>query len=530
MLKTNRKIILLSIVLFFFLFNTNLYSLVLQSKKQNIYDVKNPTNNSSNNNKFKYPIDSPLEYFIEFPENSRNEKKEELQSSETNNLNNYEFNDNELNDSEIVSEEDFINDNSSDDSLFSDFQETFWKNQGEIAIESRLFKNDHNSFSEDSGLSVFSRLETRYEKDSLKLVLRGFARIDQKDQDRDFLALEDAYVQLTFNLNKELKLSFGSKLFNWSTTEAFHPADVINSRNFDSDIEQLEKKGELFLSISTKIFDTYTSLYYFPHYESPEYPGKFSRAGYGYKLEKPVWVEGNSKEDIKQNPWGYQAGIEISKNIADSDFSFHIIYHMDRDRPIIESRINLSPLGATYRLIPHYFKVLQYGFTYQKVFNTFVLKCESAFRNYIEDDFEIQTVSGLKKQKDHGLTALGFEFPFAYENGQETFIFWETQYLWGTDGKKREELNVFQNDMMLGFRHAINDMMGKEIYGSLIFDMERHKELVYALKYTQRLSDIWKIKMGFRIYDAPEEPGSPVLGLQSLHEDNFIYFNLIRYF
>ena len=462
---------------------------------------------------------SPLEYYIEFPDKGIDTISEEIKAPYTSEFNNDEF----------ISEEDFFND-SSDDSDFSEIKETSWKGQGEIALESRLFKNDHDSLTEDNGLSVFSRIEAAYEKDTIKMVLRGFSRIDQKDQDRDFIALEDAYVQLSFKQNRHLKVSFGSKLFNWSATEAFHPADVINSRNYDSDIEQLEKKGEFFFSITNKIFDMYTTLYFFPHYESPEFPGKHSRTGYGYQLEKPVWVEGNNQDDIKQDPWGFQGGIGISKSFDNSDLFFHIIYHMDRDRPLIESKINISSSGISYSLIPHYFRVLQYGVTYQHAFKNFVFKYESAYRDYISDDFEIQTVRGIQKQKDHGLTALGLEFPFSYENGQETFIFWETQYLWGTNGEQREELNVFQNDMMLGFRHAINDMMGKEIYGSIIFDLERNKELVYALKYTQRLSDIWKIKLGFRIYDAPVKQGSPIIGLQSLHDDNFIYFNLIRYF
>ena len=44
-------------------------------------------------------------------------------------------------------------------------------------------------------------------------------------------------------------------IVNWTATEAFHPADVINARNLDSDLENLEKLGEPMVALQLGPFE-----------------------------------------------------------------------------------------------------------------------------------------------------------------------------------------------------------------------------------------------------------------------------------
>ena len=98
-----------------------------------------------------------------------------------------------------------------------------------------VFKDDNKTQTIDSGVAVFSRFDGRYEFNSILLQVRGFGRIDQRDENRGFIAAEDAYIEFDADIWRFL---FGYRLYNWSATEAFHPADIINSRNWDSDIEK----------------------------------------------------------------------------------------------------------------------------------------------------------------------------------------------------------------------------------------------------------------------------------------------------
>jgi len=141
-----------------------------------------------------------------------------------------------------------------------------WSGQGEVAFEFRKFKDDNVATTKDTGAAIFTRLETKYESDVSKHVLRFFSRVDPKDSDRDFVTFEDAYLSNRLGESQGIKVLAGYKLFNWTATEAFHPADQINSRNYDSDLENLEKKGELTVELA---FDTPVgalSFFYWPRF------------------------------------------------------------------------------------------------------------------------------------------------------------------------------------------------------------------------------------------------------------------------
>jgi hypothetical protein len=71
--------------------------------------------------------------------------------------------------------------------------------------------------------------------------------------------------------------------------------------------------------------------------------------------------------------------------------------------------------------------------------------------------------------------------------------------------------------------------MGKEIFASVIMDLERDSEFLFSANYTQRLSDNWKVKFGVRAYEAPQKGVIP-RGLEVFHGDNHIHFTLKRFF
>lgn len=409
-----------------------------------------------------------------------------------------------------------------------------WSGQGEVAFEFRKFKDDNLKSTEDTGNAIFTRLETRYESEVSKHVLRFFSRVDPKDTGRDFVSFEDAYLSSRLGVNQAVRLLAGYKLYNWTATEAFHPADQINSRNYDSDLENLEKKGELTVEVDFDIPGGVLSFYYWPRFEKPEFPGSKSRLGLGVDLKDPVVVDGTSETGYSVSQYGAMTQFVL----GDADISLHAIHHVDRNMPItgtsnyttlpVVGTIPVNTTEFTTTPTPYYFKTTQYGGTLQWSLFDVMLKVEGAMRSY-DSDKEILTARGLRKPIDHQEVAAGFEYTMTMESGIEWTWLFEANSVLGVDKDRRAELSVFQKDVLGGFRLAFNNVMGSELFVSMIRDIERDSESLYNVSYSQRLSDQWKIKTGFRVYDAPQK-GSLPMGLETLNEDNHVFVNLLRYF
>ena len=409
-----------------------------------------------------------------------------------------------------------------------------WSGQGEVAFEFRKFKDDNVATTKDTGAAIFTRLETKYESDVSKHVLRFFSRVDPKDSDRDFVTFEDAYLSNRLGESQGIKVLAGYKLFNWTATEAFHPADQINSRNYDSDLENLEKKGELTVELA---FDTPVgalSFFYWPRFEKPEFPGSHSRLGLGVNLKDPALIDGTQEIGYSVGQFGAMTTI----NLGDADLSLHGITHYDRNFPItgttnfvIHPSLGPVPVNSTEFTTtptPYYFKTTQYGGTLQWSLFDMLLKLEGVARKF-DSEKEVLTARGIRKPVDHQEVAGGLEYTFTLESGIEWTWFLEGNAILGVDKDRRAEMSAFQRDVMGGFRMAFNNIMGSELYATAIHDIERDRENLFNLSYSQRLSDQWKFKTGVRVYSAPVK-GSLPQGLETLNEDNHIFFNIYRYF
>jgi hypothetical protein len=153
---------------------------------------------------------------------------------------------------------------------------------------------------------------------------------------------------------------------------------------------------------------------------------------------------------------------------------------------------------------------------------------EAAYRDF-DDSLQILTVNGLRTPTDHSQIAIGTEYLWSHDWGGESQFFLEAQGLFGTSKERRAELDVFQRDILIGYRLAFNDTQSTELFISLITDLERTREHLLNFYFDRRLTDNWKYRLGFRIYDAPQKGALP-LGLETFHEDHYAFFNLSRFF
>ncbi len=414
-----------------------------------------------------------------------------------------------------------------------------WEGGGEVAFEFRQFESDNNSNTVESVPSLFSRVDTKLDGDIMDMAFRGYGRVSEREPSRNILSFEDAYVRFPVGPEGDWSFFAGYKTYNWTATEAFHPADAVNSRNLDSEFENFEKMGELTFEVEIPVLRGYFSLFYWPRFEAPHYPGIKSRLGSGFDFDRPRVLAGDDIND--DSAWRHQFGARFSNVWGDADYSLHVLKHIDRNYPLLGdinyTTLNVGGSNVTVpsksTLTPYYFEATQIGGTLSYVTGALISKLEFAWRQFETPSRPVYNAlaSSFLTPTDHQEVAVGFEYLVGHESGAESYFILEGNTFFGLDEVERTAVSVFQRDVLLGYRFNLNDDMGREFFVSAILDVERTHERFFQASYAQRLNAFWKARLALRIFDAAKEypQGLPV-GLELFDSDNYLQLTLSRFF
>lgn len=352
---------------------------------------------------------------------------------------------------------------------------------GSVSLESRVFEPDDADDTEDVGLALTTRLEVRYRERPWRVVLRGFARLDALDDTRNIFDLEEANG--SYSLGR-LTLTVGSQVLNWSATEAFHPSDIINSRNFDSDLANPEKIGEPMVELQMRFLQGSIAAYYMPFRPEPKLLPATSRLSFlpaGVELGEPLWLD-RSGLASKEAP---QGAVRVVQTIGPADVSLHVVDHSDRSQPTFTVDPESNALRPTYHM------VTQAGLTYVQVSGGLLVKLEAAMRSFRAPNVVVG-MEPVAPQRSHQVAAIGLEYTWATANGHQATFIAEGQAV--NQGERiRGQLDPFQRDVLIGYRRIFNDVKGRDILFLFITDAERPNEYVVSAQYGQRLTDQWSV-------------------------------------
>ena len=421
--------------------------------------------------------------------------------------------------------------------------------KGEIGLETRAFWPDSDAFTDDYGLSLAGRFQFRWKSKHWRLKLGAFGRVGGLDQSRSILFAEDAYIAFR---SKWVRIRLGTQVLNWSATEAFHPADIINSRNLDSNLENAEKLGEPMVSFNFRLWKgARLEAFYMPLRLPPRLPGTSSRLSFSPTEVEIVPGTGQSRlrlgdvlfvdrdGAISRNLVSQQWGARLAQTVGGADIALQVVQHNDRNQPSFagEAFDFSQGIPSPFTVQPIYGFVTHAGLTYTHVVGDFVIKLESAYRYFHRVNAETRssiTAFGPLRPNNHVQVAAGLEYGWVYPNDHEATIILEGQaFLW-PDGRARGPSGQafqgpFENDILLGYRHSLNDADGKEFFLTFISDITRWPEILVSASYSQRLSDVWGIKTGLRFIWATPESEFPQ-NLQALNTDHQLNLSVTRYF
>jgi len=403
--------------------------------------------------------------------------------------------------------------------------------RGEFGAETRFFQDDNDPGTQDYGVAAVGRLQIDLRQRPFKIRVRGFARHDEADRGRSAFFPEEAWVQWR---KDRLSLRAGWDLLNWTATEAFHPADLVNSRYFDSNVENFEKIGEFMFQARIKVGQGNVTAYVMPHFASPIFPSSRSRLSFlpaGFSLGEPYWVRRSG--NVADKPWGFQWALRVQQLIGDADVSLHIMQHQDRFHPWVD------PLTTGLR--PVFLPLTQVAGTYQQVFGAWVVKVEAAYRSFDHDAANAALSTPFEAaqipNRDHAIAAAGLEYGVSLDSlGWDTIYFLEAQSIFfeggdlSGDREIRRSLNLFQRDVLAGVRVDLQDEDSTTLNLFVAMDLERRREVFANLGASRRLGETFTISAGVRFFHLPPRDPNQPIAFEQWHKNNSVYLNLLRHF
>lgn len=394
--------------------------------------------------------------------------------------------------------------------------------RGELGFESRVFRPDDDAATKDWNTTTIGRLYVDAEKGRVAARARVFSRFDPGDRERSVFIPEELWAELNAS---PVRLRAGYQMLNWTATEAFHPADVINSRYFDSAIENPEKLGEPMVSARVAIPNGNVEAMFMPFFTRPIFPSRRSRwnlGGPGLALGEALVLrrDGTVTNETFVSQWAVRA----QQTWGSADISVHVLQNIDRYLPIPVFDV------ATFTARPLFQPVTQFGGTYQQAIGGLLVKVEAAYRALYRPESKM-TAYGPIPQRDHFLGAIGFEYGVPHDGGGESTWLLEGQlFLPRNRNLPAFYEPLFQHDVLAGYRYAWNDEDSKAIFLGAIVDVARPKEFFVNIGYSQRLGETWGLQAGARFVRVPaRNPGAPVL-YEWLNDAHQVYANLLRYF
>ncbi len=390
--------------------------------------------------------------------------------------------------------------------------------RGSIGLESRSFLSPDGLPTIDQNWALNGLVESDFTFGSLfKLKNQLSFKSDFRDPSRQVFSVDEFYLDFQKGI---FEFQVGQQIFNWSSAEAFHPADRINARNFDGSFENGSKFGIPAVTLGAQLPFGHLQLGLLPMHFRPQFPGPLNRlsmapTGFNPNLSSFI-VDGEIYEKWDLDFKGF---IKWSQPIGSSDLSLFALWHNDTSRSFVFNSFSGGPQIA-------FVEAFHAGMTHRWDLEGHLLKTEviySEYKNKLDSSLGFWIQEPIKSMTT---VSFGYERSFEFSNGHELVPLLETQWVLGLDRDERFGADLFQRDLLVGARYLFNGLQSNEFRVMGIFDLERSKEAILSVSYEQRFLEDWKFMTSLRGFYSSEPQGP----LEMLDHDGMLQVDVVRYF
>ena len=370
---------------------------------------------------------------------------------------------------------------------------------GVVALEGRFFPREPLFPDQRRHIgSVAAQPEYYYEwEGGSSFTVVPFFRLDSADPERTHVDLRELFFLW---VPEHFELGIGIRKFFWGVTESQHLVDIINQTDLVEFPDAEDKLGQPMINLSVPRDWGIVDLFLMPYFRELTFPGEKGR------LRTPLVVDTDEAAyDSGAEEHHLDLALRYSHTLGDWDLGLSYFQGTGREPTLLTST---NDSGAPV-LIPFYEQISQTGIDLQWVVEEWLWKLEVIHRVGQGDDFFAWTG--------------GFEYTFTGIGRSRMDLGVISEWLRDTRGDSAT--TPFENDVMAGFRLAVNDIASTEFLLGMIQDLDSPARLV-SLEASRRMSDHVKLEVEANLFSQQDRGDL----LYSLRDDDFIQTTLSYYF
>lgn len=371
---------------------------------------------------------------------------------------------------------------------------------GKVTTELRLFP-ESPQFSEqyqdvNFSVAVEPDLFWQWNNGLDSMSFKPFLRLDQHDNERTHADIRELNW---IHQGNDWELRTGIQKVFWGVTEFQHLVDVINQSDSVEDIDGEDKLGQPMINLSLVKNWGIIDLYVLPGFREQTYPGKKGRLRSGMVIDTD-----QTRYEASNNELHTDLAVRWSHSVGDFDVGAHWFRGTNRD-PILQ----MGTKNGEAVLVPYYEQMNQFGFDLQATIESWLWKAETIWRD--------------SKSDTYWAAQAGFEYTFygVQESNADLGVLLE----YGWDQRGKDATAVFQNDISIGARLALNDTSSTELLAGMIYDVD-YDSTSFQIEASRRLGDKWKVTVDGRFFSTNDNADL----LSSMDKDDHIQIGLERYF
>lgn len=329
------------------------------------------------------------------------------------------------------------------------------------------------------------------------LIFTPFLRLDQHDKDRthgDIRELSWTHIGKNFELHTGIRRVF------WGVTEFQHLVDIINQTDGVEDVDGEDKLGQPMINLSLARDWGIVDLLVLPGFRERTFPGTHGRLRSGLVVDTDQAGYESAAEQGHVD-----LAVRWSHTLGDYDIGTYWFHGTSRD-PLLQAGVDSQGNPV---LVPFYQQIDQFGLDLQATLGDWLWKFETIWRDGDSDTY--WAAQG------------GFEYTLVGINETAMDLGMLMEYGWDQRGKAATGL--FQNDLFIGARLAVNNAASSEILAGIGYDLDYHSHSL-VIEASRRLGDSWKISLDARFFSSDE----PTDVTYALRQDDHLQITLEKYF
>lgn len=375
---------------------------------------------------------------------------------------------------------------------------------GSLELEQRVFVQRLDQSGEPNRGQTSARLLMEYFRDwnngADQLVIEPFARVDSDDEARSHLDLRQFLYSKIYD-NAELSIGLG-RVF-WGVTESQHLVDIINQTDGVENIDGEDKLGQPMVRYT--YFADFGTLEAFalPYFRPRTLAGEDSRLNGGLIVREDI-----EHYEAASGTSHFDYALRYKNTFGDWDLGLSWFDGTSRNPDLLRFANPFTGITEAY-----YAQITQAGLDLQLTTGAWLYKLEAIQRDFDDTNYESYSAATLGTE----YTLVGI-FESVYDLGLLA------EYSW--DERDNPLDTVFQNDVFIGARLALNDMADSQILFGLSNDLDETDSRAWFIEGSTRIGTATTLNIEARLFDA----NAPTDPLSRFDQHSFIQIGLEYFF